>query len=331
MDAFTKKTLKTSRGYTYTYYTIDGDRSLPTLFFQHGWPDNAELWKDVAGSLRSTNHPIIVPDLLGYDGTDKPTDPSEYKWDKMTKDLLEIINTEKADKFISIGHDWGSACASRMYHYHPDRVAGLILLNVAYMPPGRQPFDLDGTNALTEQRMGYPIFSYWYLFTADDGPAVLKDNVERLYQAMHGTAETLKRFFTGKNAMREWLTNGGEDVPLRPYAQDEKFRQAFISRMRRDGFDGPQCWYKAAVFQKQYECDSLLPEAVDKVNVPMLYIGAKDDAVCRPEAMYPYIQAGLLPHLEQAEMIDASHWVPYEKPQEVVDRIEPWLTKHYAK
>lgn len=43
MDVFQQKTLKTSRGYTYTYYKADGDESLPTLLFQHGWPDHAEV------------------------------------------------------------------------------------------------------------------------------------------------------------------------------------------------------------------------------------------------------------------------------------------------
>jgi pimeloyl-ACP methyl ester carboxylesterase len=330
MDAFEKKTSKTSRGYTYTYYTAEGDKTLPTLFFQHGWPDHAEMWKEVATSLRSTKHPIIIPDLLGYGGTDKPTDPVEYKWNAMIKDLIEIIDTEKADKVISIGHDWGSACAARLYNYYPDRVSGLVLLNVAYMAPGRQPFDLDATNAMTKQAFGYSIFNYWYLFTAEDGPQVLKSNLDRLFHIMHGTAETMKQFFTGPNAMRNYLTNGGEEVKLRDYAKDPKFKQAFIDRMTRDGFEGAQCWYKATTQQVQYESDKDLPEGADKVNVPLLYIGAKDDAVCRPEAMYPSIQAGLLPHVEQAPMLDAAHWTPYEKPAEVASNIEDWLKKHFA-
>jgi soluble epoxide hydrolase/lipid-phosphate phosphatase len=331
MDAFEKKTLKTSRGYTYTYYTAEGDKSLPTLFFQHGWPDHAAMWKDVATSLRSTKHPIIIPDLLGYDGTDKPTDPAEYKWDAMTKDLIEIVDTEKVDKVISIGHDWGSVCAARLYNYNPDRVVGLVLLNVAYSPPGREPFNLDAINEMTTKHLGYPVFSYWYLFTAEDGPAVLKKNVDRVYQAMHGTSATMKHFFTGPNAMREYLTNGGVDVELLPYAKDPEFKKTWIDRMSRDGFEGPQCWYKATTQQIQTESDKKLPEGVDRVNVPTLYIGAKGDPVCRPETMYPAIQAGLLPHLEQAEMVDAAHWVAYEAPAEIVTRIESWLKKHFAK
>ncbi|OAL48193.1 alpha/beta-hydrolase [Pyrenochaeta sp. DS3sAY3a] len=329
MDAFDKKTLKTSRGYTYTYYTADGDRSLPTLFFQHGWPDNAALWKDVAGPLRSLKHPIIIPDLLGYDGTDKPTDPVAYKWDGMTKDLIEIIDKEGGGNVVSIGHDWGSAMASRLYNYYPDRVVGLINLNVPYMPPTRQPFDLDAINAFTEATFGYPIYSYWHLFTAPDGPAVLKEHVDRVYQVMHGQAESMKRFFTGPNAMRDFLTSGTETVALRPYALDAAFRKDFVDRFTRDGFEGPQCWYKAYRSNIQFEVDAKLPADRDRVNVPALYVGATDDAVCRPELMVPAVQAGLLPHLENAGMVDASHWVTYEKPQEIVEKLEPWLKKTF--
>lgn len=331
MDGFEKKTFKTSRGYTYSYYTAHGDSTLPTLFFQHGWPDHAQMWKAIASSLRSTKHPMIIPDLLGYAGTDKPTDPAEYNWRAMTTDLMEIIDTEKVDKVISVGHDWGAACAARLYNYNPSRVVGMVLLNVAYMQPSRQPFNLDATNQMTEKLFGYPFFSYWHLFTAEDGSEVLKANLDRLYHAMHGSADTMKQLFTGPNAMREYLTNGGLDIKLRPYAEDAHFKQAFIDRMTRDGFEGPQCWYKATTENVQYECDKDLPEGVDKVEVPLLYIGAKDDAVCRPETMYPAIQSGLLPQLEQTDMLDAAHWVPYEVPEEVVSSMKKWLGTYFTK
>jgi soluble epoxide hydrolase/lipid-phosphate phosphatase len=161
MDAFEKKTLKTSREYTYTYYTSNGDRSLPALFLQHGFPDHAEMWKGVATLLFKTNHSIIIPDMLGYAGTDKPTDPAEFSWDVMTKDLIDIIDAEKVDKVISIGHDFGSISAARLYHYHPHRVAGCVFLNVAYQAPDRQPFSLEAINKMTEQAFGYGILHYW--------------------------------------------------------------------------------------------------------------------------------------------------------------------------
>jgi soluble epoxide hydrolase/lipid-phosphate phosphatase len=330
MDAFQKKTFKTSRGYTYTYYVADGDKSLPALFFQHGWPDHAGMWKDVATSLRSLKHPIIIPDMLGYGGTDKPTDPAEYKWDVMTKDLIELIDTEGHPKIISIGHDWGSGCASRMYNHYPDRVAGLVNVNVAYTPPLSQPFDLEKVNATTEKIFGYPIFSYWEVNAAPDGPQVLKDGVEHLFDAMHGDGPLMKEIFTVPGRFREHLRNGSGDIARRSYASDPAFKQEFVDRMRRDGFEGPQCWYVAQADNHHYETDKTIPQEHKVVNVPSLFIGCKKDPVCRPEAVYPHIQAGLLPQLEQAELIDSAHWSPYEKPQDVAARMESWLKKNFT-
>ncbi|KAH9211807.1 epoxide hydrolase-like protein [Leptodontidium sp. 2 PMI_412] len=330
MDAFEKKTLKTSRGYTYTYYTSEGDSSLPTLLFQHGWPDHAEMWKGIAERLINTKFPIIIPDLLGYDGTDRPTDPAEYKWDVMTKDLIDIIDTEKVNKVISIGHDWGAVCAARLYNYHPDRVVGCMFLNVPYTPPSREPFDIAEWNKMAEQAFGYGTLHYWELFADPNGGQVLKNNVERLYPCLHGTGDTSKRFFCVPNAMRQHLTSSDPDPEIRPYAQDAKFRQDFIDRMRRDGFDAPQCWYRAFV-EQQYSCDKDLPESRDMVDVPVLYIGGKDDATCRVEAMFPAIQQGLLPKLDQKPLLDAAHWTPYERPEEVAGLVKEWLGKNYAK
>ncbi|KAM0134313.1 hypothetical protein ACHAO1_005708 [Botrytis cinerea] len=330
MDAFEKKTLKTSRGYTYTYYTSEGDRSLPTLFFQHGWPDHAEMWKGIAERLIDTKFPIIIPDLLGYDGTDKPTDPAEYKWDVMTMDLIDIIDTEKVDKVISIGHDWGSICAARLYNYHPDRVVGCMFFNVAYTPPCRERFDIAKWNKTAEQAFGYGTLHYWYLFADPNGGKLLKDNVERLYSCIHGTGDSMKRYLCVPNAIRQHLSSSAPGPEVRPYAQDTKFRQDFIDRMRRDGFDAPQCWYRAFL-EQQHLCDKNLPEGRDKVDVPVLYIGGKDDSVCRVEAMYPAIEQGWLPKLDQKPLLDAAHWTPYERPEEVAGLVREWLGENYAK
>ncbi|CAG5169121.1 uncharacterized protein ALTATR162_LOCUS7002 [Alternaria atra] len=161
------------------------------------------MWADVAGPLRSSKYPIIVPDMLGYDGTDKPTDTSAYRWDGMAKDLIEIIEAEQHEKVVSIGHDWGSVAASRLCQHYPDRVVGLINLNVPYTPLFCQPFDLKMMNDTTKEHFGYRIFSYWEVFTADDGAEIIDKNLERLYSAMHGQGETMKDLFCTPGALRE--------------------------------------------------------------------------------------------------------------------------------
>lgn len=139
----------------------------------------------------------------------------------------------------------------------------------------------------------------------------------------------MKRFFCAPDAMRQHLTTNDPDPELRPYAQDPKFRQDFIDRMRRNGFDAPQCSYRTFIGQ-QHLCDKELPENRDKVNVPVLYSGGKEDATCRSDAMYQAFQAELLLHLDQKPLLNASHWTPYEKPEEIANLFKEWLSKNYT-
>ena len=62
---------------------------------------------------------------------------------------------------------------------------GLILLNVAYLPPSDQPFELDSCNDMTESSFGYPLYTYWDVFAAEDGPKLLAENAEKVFHMIH--------------------------------------------------------------------------------------------------------------------------------------------------
>lgn len=49
---------------------------------------------------------MIVPDMLGYGGTSKPTEVEAYFGSGMSRDVVEIMNTEGVQEAIAIGHDW---------------------------------------------------------------------------------------------------------------------------------------------------------------------------------------------------------------------------------
>lgn len=169
MDNLTKKTITTKRGFEYTYYVSPAAAGKPTLLLHHGFPDQAEEWEDlITNHLKPAGYGAIAPDLLGYGGTSKPTDPAAYKFGGMTADLLEIIDAEKVDKVVSLGHDWGSRAAQLFYNLHPERVNGLVMVNVAWSGANRVPFDLDQVLAQSQQVFGYGTVWYWKLFTADD-------------------------------------------------------------------------------------------------------------------------------------------------------------------
>ena len=52
---------------------------------------------------------MIVPELLGYGETDKPTDVEAYAFNPMCKQIAGILDAEGVDKVIGLGHDFGES------------------------------------------------------------------------------------------------------------------------------------------------------------------------------------------------------------------------------
>jgi pimeloyl-ACP methyl ester carboxylesterase len=201
----------------------------------------------------------------------------------------------------------------------------LVLVSVAYLPPSPEPFDLEATNKMTEQLLGYPQYEYWNLFTAPDGPQILRDHIESFYTAIHGnpSPDWLTQIFCVPGALRSYLL-ADKTVSVQPYAQDPAFRDAFISRFRRDGFEAPIQWYIAFKDNVPFEAEKDIQPQKVKVELPVLFIGCSRDPMCPPSAISLARDAGLLPDLTVRE-IESSHFCAYEKPREVGEIIRGFL------
>lgn len=327
MDSLAKKTVTTKRGFTYTYYVSPAVEGKPTLFLQHGFPDDASEWEDlIVSHLKPAGYGVVAPDQLGYAGTSKPTDPAAYKWTGLTADYVDILDAEGLDKVISLGHDWGSRSAQLFWNLRgPERVSGLVMVNVAHSPTSRAPFDLDATLAFLDAKFGYGMW-YWKFFTADDGARVMRDKADALFDVLHAPQSWVQTLGT-KDNMRKAVEGDGEgfDVKRRPYATEER-KRTFLERMRRDGFEGPTCWYKSHVFGHQ---DGEGNPDNDQVTVPTLYIQYPDDAICCfKDIQAPSIQAGLLPHLTEVTL-EGAHWGLVENPKPFGEAVTKWLSENY--
>ena len=70
MDNLQKKTLKTTRGYTYTYYVAAASSGKPTLLLLHGMPDNHTTFTNLATQyLVPAGYGVVITDCLGYEGS----------------------------------------------------------------------------------------------------------------------------------------------------------------------------------------------------------------------------------------------------------------------
>lgn len=334
MDQLEKKTFTTPRNLTYTYYTTPSASTSPkpTLLLLHGWPDDAHLWSKLVPHLLPTGHPLLIPDLLGYSGTSKPLDPAVYAFPAVADDLASLLASEHITAVIPIGHDWGSRIAAILAQYHPSLCAGLVLLSVGYpapTPPGFV-FNLEAVLQYGEQTIGYPNFAYWEFFAAPDAAEVAGRHLESVYAAMHAEGkDAMKEVFCKRGAIREFVEQG-KTAKLRAYAEEEGVKEGWVERMRRDGLAAPFSYYRAVVEGMQGRAEEEAKERrKDECEVPVLFVGGTEDAVCLPDANEGALGAGWLPDFE-SEVLEAGHWLPLERPEEVGRTVTGWLERKFG-
>lgn len=106
MDPASYKDLTTSRGLNYHYYFSVARDARPTLLFLHGFPSSSYDWHNQVTYFQELGYGLVVPDMLGYGGTAKPSDPQQYKSSLIVRDIIDILDAEKVERCIVIGHDW---------------------------------------------------------------------------------------------------------------------------------------------------------------------------------------------------------------------------------
>ncbi|KAF2480510.1 Alpha/Beta hydrolase protein [Neohortaea acidophila] len=353
MDTFQHKTLVTKPyDLTYSYYLSanfhNRDPSIPVLIFSHGYPDNAQMWSGALPHMLKSPYPIILMDILGLGHSSKPTEPKMYNYKQQADSIAQILDHEGVGKektVIPIGHDWGSGVSQRFYLWHRERCLGLALLSLAYLIPNPDPIDLDDLNKATARRFGYPQWEYWNFFTAPDAAQLMEADLLRFWEVNNGNYPSnipgekgrdiwMREMFCTLGAMREYVAKQGKykdfTVDLKPYAKDPKLQKDFVERMKRDGFAAPVCYYHSLRDNTMLEEERHLSRSKESmtIDVPMLYIGQTGDWVCRTDLMGDAKDQGLVTDLEE-KVVDAGHWVLYEKPQEIAEIISEWVNRKF--
>ncbi|KAF2770518.1 alpha/beta-hydrolase [Teratosphaeria nubilosa] len=312
MDKFVHKTLATKpHDLTYSYYISPNfhdkvKAGLPVVMLIHGFPDDAYMWAGAMPLLSKLPYAFLIPDLLGFAGSSKPTEAKLYNNRQQANSLAQCLDAERVPKeksVIPIGHDWGSSVAQRFYLWYKERCLGLAILSLAYQIPSIEVFDLAEVNKATTMRFGYPQWEYWNFFTAPDAPEIMKQNLGRFYEVNNGVLPSpdpaelgrdiwMREMFCTPNAMREYITSTGKyanfTVPLKHYedgAGGARLRKSFIDRLSRDGLEGPVQYYVSLKHNTNLEDERELcakPNGA-RIDVPMLYIGETGDWVCRTD------------------------------------------------
>lgn len=292
-------------------HVVEAGEGFP-IVLAHGFPELSYSWRHQIRALADAGYHVIAPDQRGYGRSSQPTAIEDYDILHLTDDLLGVLDALGHDRAVFVGHDWGSMVVWHMSLLHPERVAGVVGMSVAFIPRAPMP-------PIQLMRAAFGDNFFYILYFQEPGVAdadLARDPRETMTRMLGGLlvpegADLSERAglsapdgagFVDRlpevDALPDWLT------------QDEL--DHYVEEFARTGFTGGINWYRN--FDRNWELTPQLDGA--KVQVPSLFIGGKQDPVLlmtSPEAFVEF----LTDHRGNVLVDGAGHWVQQEKPDDV--------------
>ena len=117
------------------YVEVDGLRmhyvdegSGDPLVLLHGEPTWGFLYRTLIPGLVEAGR-VVVPDLIGFGRSDKPTRREDYTYDSHYRWLERFALELDLRRATLVVHDWGGPLGLRLAVEHPQRVERLVILN----------------------------------------------------------------------------------------------------------------------------------------------------------------------------------------------------------
>ncbi len=109
----------------------------PVVLLMHGEPTWSFLYRTMIPPLVTAGLRVLAPDLIGFGRSDKPTDPSDYTYERHVDWVDQWLTGLDLSDITFFGQDWGGLIGLRLVARHPERFARVIVANTG-LPTGDQ-------------------------------------------------------------------------------------------------------------------------------------------------------------------------------------------------
>ncbi|MFO7796743.1 MAG: alpha/beta fold hydrolase [Promethearchaeati archaeon] len=114
-----------------------GPEDADPLILLHGFPDFWYGWKNILEGLKD-DFRLIVPDLKGFNLSDKPEQVNDYDLKILVEDIKNLSEKLGLHKFNLVGHDWGGLISWAFAEVNPHLLNKLIIINAPHYKIFRQ-------------------------------------------------------------------------------------------------------------------------------------------------------------------------------------------------
>ena len=119
------------------HYIDEGPPQASPVLLLHGVPTWSYLYRHMISKIAGAGKRVVVPDLIGFGKSDKPTKKSDHSYKSHIEWIKTFINLLGLRDIILFGQDWGSLIGLRIAADEPDLFAGIIISN-GMLPTGEQ-------------------------------------------------------------------------------------------------------------------------------------------------------------------------------------------------
>ena len=282
------------------HYLLGGDPTGTPVLLWHGFLSTSQEWRKVMPALAEAGYSILIPDMRGYGDSDKPAGTAGYDARALSEEfraLVREIGFGNGKPIILAAHDMGAPPALLWAADHPEEIAGLLYIEGPVMLSSV----LSKIIAYTPEAMKEGSMWWWILPLAPDVPERLVVGHEHAF---------LTWFYDKAMANRDAITSADVDETLRTFAG-------------REGVLGAMGVYRAA-FTSIEQTEPLAGLLTGhKVKVPVVALGGEkglgDKVLMVVRLVANDVEGGVI--------ADCGHFLPEERPDEVVRHIEALSAK----
>ncbi|XP_060581876.1 protein ABHD11-like [Ruditapes philippinarum] len=284
-----RKMSSNSNAVNLSYYSyekkVDGALELQPIIILHGMMGSKQNWQSLAKVFGKSGRKVLAVDARNHG---ESTHTEEMNYFLFRDDVLRLMDQQELEQVVLIGHSMGGKTAMTTALTNPERVSGLVVVDVS---PAMSP-NVNKTPAYLEAMLRISL-SFIDANTEDSNPAM-------------------------SQVRRQVLDD------LAVAVQDEAMRHFLASNLTiRDNKLTWKCNLDA-IINNHKELASF-PEFEDEQYYGRcLFVGGSESDYIR-EKHYPVIKS-LFPLAEIQHIPGAGHWVHSEKPRQFIHVVNKFLS-----
>lgn len=117
------------------HHVDEGPKSATPVLLMHGEPSWSFLYRKMIAGLVDKGHRAVAPDLIGFGKSDKPSEQSDYTYERHVAWMSEWLQKARLERIVLFCQDWGGLIGLRLVAAFPERFAGVVVANTG-LPAG---------------------------------------------------------------------------------------------------------------------------------------------------------------------------------------------------